>query len=64
MNLSASNDVRIIFQGYVEELNRKLPHFKTLLSLTCLYTIVEVGAELSGGGGARPSCIKIGYRSR
>ena len=38
MNLSASNDVRMIFQGTVEERNWKFPNFKTLLSLTCLHT--------------------------
>ena len=38
MILSASNDVRMIFQGTVEERNKKFPHFKTLLSLTCLHT--------------------------
>ena len=38
MNLSASNDIRMIFQGIVEERNWKFPHFKILLSLTCLHT--------------------------
>ena len=38
MNLSASNDVRMIFQGTVEERNQKFPRFKPLLSLTCLHT--------------------------
>ena len=38
MKLSASNDVRMIFQGNVEERNWKFPHFKILLSLTCLHT--------------------------
>ena len=38
MNLSASNDVSMTFQGTVEERNSKIPHFKTLLSLTCLHT--------------------------
>ena len=38
MNLSASNDVNMIFQETVEERNLKFPHFKTLLSLTCLHT--------------------------
>ena len=38
MKLSASNDVSMIFQGTVEERNSKFPHFKTLLSLTCLHT--------------------------
>ena len=36
MNSSASNDVNMAFQGYVEEQNRKNSHFWTLLSLTCL----------------------------
>ena len=38
MKLSASNDNSMIFQGTVEEWNKKIPHFKTLLSLTCLHT--------------------------
>ena len=38
MKLSASNDISMIFQGTVEERNSKFPHFKTLLSLTCLHT--------------------------
>ena len=38
MKLSASNDISMIFQGTVEERNPKFPHFKTLLSLTCLHT--------------------------
>ena len=38
MKLSASNDISMIFQGTVEERNSKFPHFKTLLSLTCLDT--------------------------
>ena len=38
MNLSASNDISMIFHGTVEERNSKFPHFKTLLSLTCLHT--------------------------
>ena len=38
MKLSASNDISMIFQGAVEERNTKFPHFKTLLSLTCLHT--------------------------
>ena len=38
MKLSASNEVSMIFQGTVEEPNSKFPHFKTLLSLTCLHT--------------------------
>ena len=38
MKLSASNDISMIFQGTVEEQNSKFPHFKTLLSLTCLHT--------------------------
>ena len=38
MNLSASNDVSMIFLGTVEEQNSKFPHFKTSLSLTCLHT--------------------------
>ena len=36
MKLSASNDISMIFQVAVEERNSKFPHFKTLLSLTCL----------------------------
>ena len=38
MKLSASNEVSMMFQGTVEERNSKFPHFKTLLSLTCLHT--------------------------
>ena len=38
MNLSASNEVSMIIQGTVEEWNSKFPHFKTLLSLTCIHT--------------------------
>ena len=38
MNLSARNDISMIFQGTVEERNSKFPHFNTLLSLTCLRT--------------------------
>ena len=38
MNLPASNDMRMIFQGTVEERNWKILHFKILLSLTCLHT--------------------------
>ena len=38
MKLSASNDISMIFLGTVEERNSKFPHFKTLLSLTCLHT--------------------------
>ena len=38
MKLSASTDISMIFQGTVEERNSKFPHFKTLLSLTCLDT--------------------------
>ena len=38
MKFSASNDIRMIFQGTVEERNSKFPHFKTLLSLTSLHT--------------------------
>ena len=38
MKLSARNDISMIFQGTVEERNWKFPHFKTLLSLTCLHT--------------------------
>ena len=38
MKLSASNDISMIFQETVEERNSKFPHFKTLLSLTCLHT--------------------------
>ena len=38
MNLFASNDVSMIFQGTVEERNSKFPHFKALRSLTCLHT--------------------------
>ena len=38
MKLSASNDISMIFQGTVEERNSKFPHFKTLLSFTCLDT--------------------------
>ena len=38
MKLSASNDISMIFQRTVEERNSKFPHFKTLLSLTCLNT--------------------------
>ena len=38
MNLSASNEVSMINQGTVEEWNSKFPHFKTLLSLTCIHT--------------------------
>ena len=37
MNLSASNDITMIFQGTVEERNSNFPHFKTLLFLTCLH---------------------------
>ena len=38
MKLSASNDISMIFQGTVEERNKKFPLFKILLSLTCLHT--------------------------
>ena len=38
MKLSASNDISMIFQVTVEERNSKFPHFKTLLSLTCLHS--------------------------
>ena len=38
MKLSASNNIGMIFQGTVEERNKKFPHFKTLLSLICLHT--------------------------
>ena len=38
MKLSASNDIRMIFQGTVEERYWKFPHLKILLSLTCLHT--------------------------
>ena len=38
MNLSASNEISMIFQGIVEERNSKIPHFKNLLSSTCLHT--------------------------
>ena len=38
MKLSASNDIIMIFLGTVEEWNSKFPHFKTLPSLTYLYT--------------------------
>ena len=38
MKLSASNDISMIFQGTVEERNSKFPHFKILLSLTCVHS--------------------------
>ena len=38
MKLSASNDISMIFLGTFEERNSKFPHFKTLLSLTCIHT--------------------------
>ena len=38
MKLSAGNDISVIFQRTVEERNSKFPHFKSLLSLTCLDT--------------------------
>ena len=38
MQLSASKDISMILQGTVEERNSKVPHLKTLLSLTCLHT--------------------------
>ena len=38
MNLSASNNISIIFQGTVEQRNWKFPHFKILLSLTCVHS--------------------------
>ena len=38
MSLTASIEVNMIFEGFVEERNWKLPHSKTLLSLTCVHT--------------------------
>ena len=38
MKLSASNNISMIFQGLVEERNLKFPHFKILLSLTCVHS--------------------------
>ena len=38
MKLTASNNISMIFQGTVEERNWKIPHLKTLLSLT-IYTL-------------------------
>ena len=38
MNLAASKDISMTFQGYVEEWNSKIPHFK--FSIPCLVELL------------------------
>ena len=48
-----------------EVLNLNLKRFVFLMVYLGLWVlVVEVGAELTGGGGGGPICIKIGYSSR